>query len=328
MRQFRTAAAVVALLTTLVLVGCGGTSSSSTSASAGPKKKVVYVPGLTGNPFYSTVACGAKSVAAKLNVDFSVQGAPQFDLAAQTSIVNALITSKPDAIMISITDSKGMIAPLARAKASGIKVIAIDGDLADTSIAVTNIQSDNVKGGALAADKLGQLMGNQGSVVLLSNAAGNPIGEQRLKGFEDELKSKYPGVHDLGVQYSKNQTSQAALIVSSTAVAHPDLKGVYTTATNNTEGAITGVRESNKVGQVNIVGYDTSDPIVEALHQKTLAADVVQYPFGEGKLGVQSAVDAINGKSVPREQNQPFVIATPQNVDTPQVQQYIYKLNC
>lgn len=326
MRQFRLTAVAVALMSALVLVGCGGTSGSSTPPAA--KKKVVYVPGLTGNPFYSTVACGAKSVAAKLNVDFSVQGAPTFDLALQTTIVEALIASKPDAIMISITDSKGMIAPLARAKAAGIKIIAIDGDLADTSIAATNIQSDNVKGGALAADKLGDLMGNSGSVVVLSNNAGSPIGEQRIKGFADELAAKFPGVKNLGVQYSKNQTAQAALIVSSTAVAHSDLKGVYTTATNNTEGAITGVRESNKIGQVSIVGYDTSDPIVEALHQKTLAADVVQYPYGEGRLGLQSAVDAINGKSVPRQQSQPFVIATPQNVDTPEVQQYIYKLNC
>ena len=328
MTHLRISTVAVALATTLSLAACGGTDSSSGGTAAVKKLKVVYVPGLTGNPFYTTVGCGAQSVAAKLNVDFSVQGAPQFDLAAQTAIVEALIASKPDAIMISITDSKGMIAPLARAKAAGIKIVAIDGDLEDTSIAVTNIQSDNGKGGALAADALGELMGGKGSVVMLSNNAGSPIGEQRLKGFSDEMKSKYPGIQNLGVQYSKNQTSQAALIVSSTAVAHSDLKGVYTTATNNTEGAITGVRESNKVGQISIVGYDTSDPIVNALHNGTLAADVVQFPYGEGKLGLQSAVDAIHGKSVPRSQTQPFGIATPKNVDTPEIQQYIYKTSC
>lgn len=327
MTHLRIPAVAAALATLFAVAACGGTANSSAAAPA-KKLKVVYVPGLTGNPFYTTVGCGAQSVAAKLNVDFSVQGAPQFDLAAQTAIVEALIASKPDAIMISITDSKGMIAPLARAKAAGIKIVAIDGDLADTSVAVTNIQSNNIEGGALAADKLGELMGGKGSVVMLSNNAGSPIGEQRLKGFSDELKSKFPGIENLGVQYSKNQTAQAALIVSSTAVAHADLKGVYSTATNNTEGSITGVRESNKIGQINIVGYDTSDPIVEALHKGTLAADVVQFPYGEGRLGLQSAVDAIHGKTVPRNQTQPFGIATPKNVDTPEIQQYIYKTSC
>src|ERR1700694_1073888 len=117
MTHVRFAAAVLALSAIVGLAGCGG-SSSTTGTSA--KLKVVYVPGLTGNPFYSTVACGAKSVASALNVDFSVQGAPQWDVAKQTSIVNAIVTTKPDAIMISINDPKGSIAPLAQAKAAGV----------------------------------------------------------------------------------------------------------------------------------------------------------------------------------------------------------------
>jgi ribose transport system substrate-binding protein len=324
MTHVRLAAAVVALAAVVGIAGCGG-SSGTTGASA--KLKVVYVPGLTGNPFYSTVGCGAMSVASTLNVDFSVQGAPQWDVAKQTSIVNAIVTTKPAAIMISINDPKGSIAPLAAAKAAGIKVVTIDGDLEDTSIAVTNIQSDNLKGGQLAGEKMGALMGGQGTVAIIDNDPGFPISEQRVQGFETALKA-FPGIKSLGVQYSHNDTSKAAGIVSASITSHADLKGVYTVETNNTEGAITGVRESGKTGQVSIVGYDTSDPIVAALHAGTLAADVVQYPYGEGKLGLQSAVDAVHGKSVPRNQSQPFVIATQQNVDTPEVQQYIYKINC
>jgi ribose transport system substrate-binding protein len=139
---------------------------------------------------------------------------------------------------------------------------------------------------------------------------------------------QFPGVKVLGVQYSHNETSNAASIVSSTASAHPDLAGVYTVETNNTEGAITGVRDAHLVGKVKIVGYDTSDPIVAGLEKGTVSADVVQYPYGEGQLGLESAVKAIQGQSVPREQTQPFVIATPANVKTPKVQKFIYKTSC
>lgn len=59
-----------------------------------------------------------------------------------------------------------------------------------------------------------------------------------------------------------------------------------------------------------------------------ISADVVQYPYGEGQLGLASAVKAIQGKSVPREQTQPFVIATPSNVNTAKVQKFIYKTTC
>jgi ribose transport system substrate-binding protein len=313
------------------IAGCGGGSSnegaSGSGGSSGKSYKIVYIPGLTGNPFYSTVACGAKSVAGQDNVHFSVQGASEFDVAKQTAVVNAVVANKPDAIMISHDDPKAMIPPLMQAKNAGIKIMTVDGDLADTSIAVSNIQSNNLQGGRLAGQAMGKLLHGKGSVIVIDNDPGFPISEQRVQGFAQAIK-QFPGIKYLGVKYSHNEVSNAANIVSTTAGSNPDLAGVYTVETNNTEGAITGVREAKKTGKIHIVGYDTSDPIVEALHKGTLDADIVQYPFGEGQKGVQTLVDALKGKKVPRNQTAPFVVATPKNVDTPKVQKYIYKLTC
>ncbi len=117
---------------------------------------IVYVPGLTGNPFYNTVACGAQTEADRLGVDFTYQGAPEFDVAEQSAIVSALDRREADAIMISVTDPEAMIPPLQEAKDAGIDVIGIDGDLSDESILATNIQSDNLIGGALGSDVAGR----------------------------------------------------------------------------------------------------------------------------------------------------------------------------
>ncbi len=313
----------------IIVAGCGGDDDGSASSGGGQgeKKSIVYVPGLTGNPFYSTVACGAKSVAGKHNVDFSVQGAPEWNVAKQTNIVNALITKKPDAIMISHNDPKAMIVPLKRAEAAGIKIMTIDGDLADTSIAVSNIQSDNLEGGRLAGERMAELIGGKGTVVAIDNDPGFPISEARVQGFKEAI-AKHPGIKYLGVKYSHNEVAEAANIVSTTAGSNPDLVGVYAAETNNTEGSITGVREAQKEGKIKIVGYDTSDPIVEALRAGKVHGLIVQYPFGEGQKGIETLVKAIDGGKVQREQKAPFVVATPENVDDPKVQQYIYKLDC
>lgn len=332
-----------AVLLALVAAGCGssssssssassssgsaGTSSSGSSGSSGKTYKVVYIPGLTGNPFYTTVACGAKSVAPSLHVNFSVQGAPTFAVNAQTPVVEAVSASKPSAIMISNDDPKGMIPSLLQAQNAGIKIVNIDGDLAEKSIGVTNIQSDNTLGGELAGQEMGELIGGKGSVIIIDNDPGFPISQERVSGFEQAMK-KFPGVKVLGVQYSHNETANAASIVSSTAAAHSDLAGVYTVETNNTEGAITGLRDAHLVGKVKLIGYDTSDPIVAGIENGTVSADIVQYPYGEGQLGLESAVKAVQGQSVPREQTQPFVIATKANVNTPKVQRFIYKTTC
>src|SRR5579872_3052504 len=135
----------------LAAVAAGGIAASSASASsharAASKYSVVYIPGLTGNPFYSTVACGAAVEAKKLGVSFSTQGAATFAVNAQTPVVEAVTARHPTAIMISNDDPKAMIPPLLKAQQAGIKIINIDGDLAEKSIGITNIQSNNLIGG-------------------------------------------------------------------------------------------------------------------------------------------------------------------------------------
>lgn len=325
-------AAAAGVAAVALVAGCssdtgGATTSSSSGGASGKLGKVVYIPGLTGNPFYNTVSCGGKTEAAKKGVEFSYQGAPTFGVPEQTKILNAVVATKPGAIMISITDPTAMIGPLTAAKQAGIKIIGIDGDLADTSIMTTNIQSDGVQGGSLAGDALAKAVGEKGTVLIIDNATGSVVSKARTDGFQKAI-AKYPNMKVLPIQYSANDVSKAASIVSTTAATNADLVGVFGAETNNTTGALTGVREAGKTGKVKVVGYDTSDPIVAALKDGSLTGTVVQYPRGEGATGVDSAVDAMQGKSVPRNQSADAIFVTPETVNSDQAKQYIYDVNC
>lgn len=323
----RTPLAAVLAASALVLAACGGGGSGGGGSGGDEQLSVVYVPGLTGNPFYSTVGCGGRDRAEELGVSFDVQGSPTFDVAAQTSVVNAVVADAPDALMISVTDATAMAVPLTEAKDAGIDIITIDGDLADRSIGSANIQSDNEEGGRLAAENLAELIGGQGEVLAINQTPGNPIGELRERGFREALEA-FPGITYLGVQYDENATATAASIASGAASSNPNLKGIYTMATNSTEGAITGVREAGRTGDVKVVGYDTSEPIIQALEDGAVDGVVVQYPYREGALGVEAAVALSEGEQVERDQTVPFVFATPENVDSEEVQEYLYRVDC
>ena len=288
---------------------------------------ITYIMGLTGNPFYTSVACGGAEEAKQLGVTFNAQGPQQYQPALQLRVLDAVIAAHPDGILFTADDPVALTPTLLQAKAQGIKIISIDGDLKDMSVALSNIQSDNLDGGKQAAQRLAELIGDKGEVIALENSPAAIVAQQRLKGFQDEI-AKHPNIKYLGVQFSNNETAKAASIVTSTVAAHPDLAGIFTITTNNTEGAATGVREAQKVGAIKIVGFDTSDPIVEDIRKGIVSADVVQYPYHVGQLGVQMMVDALNGKPIEREVHTPFVIATPQNIDTPDVQKFIYKTHC
>ena len=289
--------------------------------------KVTYIQGVTGNPFYTSVACGAAEAARRLGVSFDAQGPAQYQPAMQLRVLNAVIAAQPDGIMFTADDPVALTATLIEAKSRGIKILSIDGDVADKSVAISNIQSNNFEGGKIAARTLAELIGGKGKVMALMNSPAANVAQQRLFGFQEEL-AKMPDIQFLGVQYSNNQTARAAGIVTATVAAHPDLKGVFTITTNNTEGAATGVREAQMEGKIKIVGFDTSDPIVEAIRKGVVSADIVQYPYKVGQLGLEMMVDALNGKPVERQVTTPFVVATPQNIDTAEVQQYIYKTSC
>ena len=289
--------------------------------------KITYIQGVTGNPFYMSVSCGAAEAAKRLGVTFDAQGPQQYTPALQLRVLNAVIAAQPDGIMMTADDPVALTATLIEAKERGIKIISIDGDVKDLSVALANIQSDNFEGGRQAGRALAELIGKKGKVMALLNSPAANVAQQRLFGFQEEI-AKYPDITFLGPQYSNNQTAKAASIVTSTVAANPDLAGIFSITTNNTEGAATGVREAQREGQIKLVGFDTSDPIVEAIRKGVVSADIVQYPYRVGQLGLEMMVDALAGKKIERQVNTPFVIATPQNIDTPEVQKFIYRTNC
>ena len=318
MKRLAAAALVLSLATLPVAAGA--------QAPAKPYR-ITYIQGVTGNPFYMSVSCGGAEAAKRLGVTFEAQGPAQYTPALQMRVLNAVIAGQPDGIMFTSDDPVALTATLLEAKERGIKVISIDGDVKDMSVALSNIQSDNYQGGQQAGRILAELLGDKGKVMAMMNSPAANVAQQRLFGFQDEI-AKHPGITYIGVQYSNNQTAKAASIITSTVAANPDLTGVFTITTNNTEGAATGVREAQMEGKIKIVGFDTSDPIVEAIRKGVVSADVVQYPYRVGQLGVEMMVDALQGKPIQRQVNTPFVVATPQNIDTPEVQKFIYRTNC
>ncbi len=317
--------AAAAILLALSAVPLAALAQNAAPPAKPPK--ITYIQGVTGNPFYMSVTCGGAEAAKRLGVTFDAQGPAQYTPALQLRVLNAVIASQPDGILMTADDPVALTATLIEAKERGIKIISIDGDIKDMSVALANIQSDNYQGGQHAGRILAELLGGKGKVMALMNSPAANVAQQRLFGFQDEI-AKHPGLTYIGVQYSNNQTAKAASIITSTVAANPDLAGVFTITTNNTEGAATGVREAQMEGKIKIVGFDTSDPIVEAIRKGIVSADIVQYPYRVGQLGVEMMVDALQGKPIQRQVNTPFVVATPQNIDTPEVQKFIYRTNC
>jgi ribose transport system substrate-binding protein len=324
----RWAAVVLLVLVSSVVVACGGDDDNgggdSGSSGGGKNYKMTLIAGVKGDEFYITMNCGAQEKAKELGVSLDFQGPDQFDAAQQTPIVDAVAAKSPDAILIAPTDTKALFAPITKA-AQNSKIVLVDTTLDDPSMAVSQIASDNLKGGQTAGEELLKLIGGKGTVMVVNVKPGISTTDQRGQGFEQAVKGK-PGVTYLGQEYDNDDPAKAASIVSATLSKHPDLNGIFAANLFSAEGAATALRQAGKLGKVKIVGFDAGPKQVEDLKDGLVQALIAQKPADIGSQGVEQAYNALEGKPTTEKIGTGFEVVTKQNLD--QMQDVLYKPSC
>jgi ribose transport system substrate-binding protein len=325
----RWAAVLLLVLVSAVVAACGGDDSSgggggSSGGGGGKNYKMTLIAGVKGDEFYITMNCGAQAKAKELGVSLDFQGPDEFDASQQTPIVDAVAAKSPDAILIAPTDTKALFAPIQQA-AQNSKIVLVDTTLDDPSVAVSQIASDNLKGGQTAGDELLKLIGGKGSVMVVNVKPGISTTDQRGQGFEQAVKGK-PGVTYLGQEYDDDDPAKAAAIVTATLSKHPDLKGIFAANLFSAEGAASGLRQAGKLGDVKIVGFDAGPKQVQDLKDGLVQALIAQKPAEIGAQGVEQAYNALEGKPTTKKIGTGFEVITKDNLD--QMQDVLYKPSC
>lgn len=300
------------VLATAALTACGAAEDGGSGGD--DEYSIAFVQGVAGDQFYISMECGVKAEADKLGATVDVQGPQEFDPTLQKPIVDSVVASKPDALLIAPTDVTAMQAPLDAAAEAGIEVVLVDTTVDDPSFAVSQIASDNEGGGAAAFDAIKQLVPDGGKVLVISTDPGVSTVDARVKGFE-EATAADSAFEYLGVQYSHNEPATAARLVTAALQKDPDIVGVFATNLFAAEGTATGIRQAGKQDQVKVIGFDAGPDQMQALEEGTIQALIAQQPEDIGVQGVQQAVAALEGETTEPEIQTGFTIITKDNLD-------------
>ena len=304
----------------------GSSPAGATSSSSGKSYKLAFVEGVAGDAFYITMQCGIQAEAKAEGATVTTQGAQKFDPTLQTPVLQSVVATKPDAILIAPTDVSAMQQPIAQAKAQGIKVVLVDTTLKDPSVAVSAISSDNAGGGKAAFEAIKKLAPAGGKLLGVGVQPGISTTDARDKGFGDAAKAD-PTYKYLGVQYSQNDPAKAASIVSAALQKNPDIVGIFASNLFSAEGSATGIRQAGKQGKVKIVGFDAGPDQIKALRDGTVQALIAQQPGTIGKDGVQQAIKALKGEPTTPKIGTGFTIITKANLNGAG-KAAAYKANC
>jgi ribose transport system substrate-binding protein len=162
----------------LSLAACGGSSGGGTAANPSGKatggsgsKNITLMVGVKGDPFYVSMQCGAQEAATAAGAKLTVQGPDKFDATLQNPMLDAVASSKPDALLVAPNDVKASAPPLKRIQDAGTKVVLVDTTVTDPTIGVSRIATDNNLGGQKAAEAL-QELGVKGKVLVISTDPG------------------------------------------------------------------------------------------------------------------------------------------------------------
>lgn len=290
-------------------------------------KTVTLMVGVKGDPFYISMECGAQEAAAAAGMSLDVQGPDKFDATMQNPMLDAVSAAAPDVLLVAPNDRVASAGPLINIQESGTTVVLVDTTVDDESIGVSRIATDNKLGGVKAADALLELGVEAGDKVLgISVNPGITSTDLRMEGF-NERSAELGFVLVADTQYSNNEASKAASIITAQLAADPDLAGVFASNLFTAQGVSTGVRQYGDV-DVQVVGFDAGPDQIKQLEAGEVQALVAQKPYDIGVQGIEQAVAALTGAEVTPNIETESVVVTLANLDDPEVNKYIYKADC
>ncbi|HZS50306.1 MAG TPA: substrate-binding domain-containing protein [Bryobacterales bacterium] len=286
---------------------------------------LAVIPMGTTHEYWKSIHAGAVKAAREEGVDLVWKG-PQKedDRAQQIAVVEDMISRHVDGIILAPLDGKGLQNPVSEARRAGIPAVIVDSHLEGDDY-VSFIATDNYQGGRLGARRLAETLGDKGSIILMRVLVGVESTMARERGFLDEIH-KHSGIRILSDnQYGGITTETAYQTGENLLNRFPDVDGIFCPNESTTFGMLRALTDAGKAGKVKFVGFDSSEKLIDALRRKQIDGLVLQNPFRMGELGVKTLVRYLHDPqaAIERRIDTGAVVATPANMDTPEIKQLL-----
>ncbi len=311
------------------VAACGGERND---AAGGSKAlTIAVVPKGTTHEFWKAIHAGAVQAADELaaagdTVRLIWKGPlREDDREQQVQVVEGFISQHVDGIVLAPLDVRALARPVEEAKAAGVPTVIIDSGLETDAIA-SYVATDNTKGGELAADRLGELLGGKGKVLVLRLQEGSASTTAREDGFLARLAAKYPGVTVVSSNQYAGATRETAKQAAENLLNRfgSDLQGIFTPNESSTIGMLLALQDIGKAGKIRFVGFDATQTLLDAMKASQLDGIAVQNPMRMGYLGVKTMVASLRQQPFERRIDTGVTMVTPESMEKPETQEIIH----
>ena len=276
------------------------------------------------NEYWRTLKTGMETGAAKfyeagINVTIDMRSAlGESDQTGQLAILQDMITRGYDSILVSPITDGNLVPGVEDALAAGIPVVNVNDGI--VAIAPNFVGPNAYQNGELAAQYIGEQLGGEGQVAIVTGMSGAFAARQRTLGFKETLAELYPNitvVEEQTANWSRDEARNLANTWFTTYDGSTPEKTIDAIFCNNDTMAL-GVVEANEANAAVdpiIVGVDGISEAYDAIREGKLDATVDSFPLYKGQIAVEIALRLLAGQAVPRVVHTPQALITFANVN-------------
>lgn len=275
----------------------------SLAHAANQPPKVALVMKSLANEFFLTMENGARKHQKEHASDYTLLAngiRDETDTGGQIRLVEQMIVSKVDALVLAPADSKALVPVVKKAVDAGILVINIDNRLdpaalKEKGLNVPFVGPDNRKGARLVGDFVAKSLKPGDAVGIIEGIPTTTNAQQRTAGFKDAAQAAKLKI--VGVQSGEWEIDKGNKVAAAMLRAQPDLKALLCGNDNMAIGAVSAVRAAGKIGKVLIGGYDNIDAIKAMLADGRVVATADQHADQQAVFGIETALKALANKT-------------------------------
>lgn len=303
---------LLSMLMICSLAGCGividGEGGSTGSKASGASGAIGLSISTQNNPFFVTLAEGAKKAAKQAGVPLTVVDASD-DATKQVSDIEDLVSKNVSVLIVNPVDSDAVTGAVEAAIAKGVRVISVDRVVNGVDIDC-QIASDNVAGAELATQYIVDTLGENVKTAELVGTSGASAAIDRSQGFHNIADKKLKVVASQTADFDR---TQGMTVMENMLQADSNIQAVFAGNDEMALGAVEAISGAKK--DVLVVGFDATDDAIEAIRQGRMGATIAQQPDLIGSTAVENAIRLTKGESIPKEIPVEVTLITKDTVD-------------
>lgn len=248
-----------------------------------------------------------------VNVTIDYRAPETAGVVEQNRVLEQAAATQPDGIAIDPVDFEGNRAVIEEIQNQGIPVVIFDA-MAPEDSGLTSIGNDFAEQAIIAAERLVNLIGEEGQVAVMQGVPSAPNHNQRYEAYISYLE-QFPNIEIIDGGISNDSVEEAQQQASAVIAANPDLKGYLMSDAAAPVGIAQAVEEAGKAGQIQIVGLENLIDILALVKSGTIDSTSNTRPYVQGSQSVLMLWQLSLGVDIPKFVDTGIDIVDQDNVD-------------